>query len=63
MSLDAGVSLKQQTNIQVNKQIIEQTKQSKNAKVSNFITSSRINKFVCDWFVVNIRIYTLPFSI
>jgi hypothetical protein len=37
MSLDAGVSPKQQTNIQVNKQIIEQTKQSKNAKLSNFI--------------------------
>jgi hypothetical protein len=36
MLLDAGVSPRQQTNIQVNKQIKKQTQQSKNKKTSNF---------------------------
>ena len=55
MLLDAGVSPRQQTNIQVNKQIKKQTQQSKNKKTSNFnyITLTHIynNNDVCQMIV------------
>jgi hypothetical protein len=46
MLLDAGVSPRQQTNIQVNKQIKKQTQQSKNKKTSNFNYITIIMMFV-----------------
>ena len=55
MLLDAGVSPRQQTNIQVNKQIKKQTQESKNKKTSNFnyITMTHIynNNDACQMIV------------